>query len=553
MADPAPTLAPQGVNSPNYNAAAPLGSAGSLDPSISVPNPNAGGSTVASSSSSLASAGNSGLTATAVSSPAIPSKATAPEINAFLGTNGFTDKQLTQYGITQNADGSYNVPQGALNVRSQQLNQNAITSTSSSVQTQENATTGTVSNLVQGSQPITLPDGSTVNASSADAQALKTLDDYTTSLEARRAAEAASINADYDAQQTGLEGKQANETGSETATIARIGGYLGGSASGTGAMLNLAATHKTELLTLQSSRQAALQAASNAIDDKEFAVAQAKVAEIKSIDDTIYQRQQDFFKNALALQQANTANTTAQQNIIDNTLKDLSTTPAANVPQATKDSIDSFYGVPGFADSYIKAANSAASAKAQSDQTKANSDLLDMLQKIPQGQKVTMPDGTQYTGLGAAGDIATFMQVDNNGIGHLVTYNKRTGATTAQTVGAVGKGASGSSAGGVAGVPPVVVDNAKAIISSALEAGKDPKTNQYNPDDYLNLREELKAKQPALLSYMDSVFLNPSNKFFSDTAIARLRAKGVTYTGLPAAGLDTAAPAADPTQEDNAQ
>lgn len=546
------TLAPQGVNNPNYNPGAALGAPGSLDPSISVPSPAAGSGTVASSLGALSSAGNSGLSAVSTSVPPIPSKASPADLNKFLGTNGFTDKQLGTYGITQNPDGTYNVPQGAINVRSQQLNQNAIVSSSGSVVQNENGISSTVNGLVNGSKPITLPDGSVQPASDHASQALATLDNYTQNLEARRASEAASINAAYDAKQTQTENKQANETGSTSAAIARTGGYLGGSASGTGVMINLAASHQTELLQLQASRQSALQAAQTAIDDKEFAVAQSKISEINTIDKTISDRQQQFFDNAIKLQQANNANTKDQIDFVDSTLKNLSTTNPSSVPQATKDKIDQFYGTPGFTDNYLKVTNAAAASKSLADSTKAKSDMLDMLTKIPAGQKVSFPDGTTYTGIGAAGDIATFLQTDNNGIGHLITYNKRTNQTTAQTMGPVGKTSSGSANGGVAGVAPTVVDNAKAIIQTNLEASKDPSTGQYNPDTYLNLRTELKAKYPQLLAHMDSIFLNPTNKFFGAAGITKLRQKGVTYTALPTTDPAAAAAAADQTQADNA-
>lgn len=558
---PAPAGAMQSANGNWVDTAsgtqydtAPLNSNSGGISSLGITNPNGGSGTVASSLGSLSTAGNSGLSASAVPLPTgyDPSKVSIPQLASILGTNGFGDAQLKNYGITQNPDGTYNVPQSAIDKRSAELNQNAIVSSSGSVVNNEKGISSTVQGIVNGSQPITLPDGSVQNAKDAASQAIALIDNYTTNLEARRKAEVDSINASFDQKQTQLENKQANETGAESSTLARIGGYLGGSASGTGAMLNLAATHKTELLSLQAERQKAVQDAQNAIDDKEFALAQQKIAQIQDLDKTINDRSQKFFENAISLQNANTSNTKNQQDIIDNTLKDLSTTDASKVPQATKDKIDQFYNVPGFADSYIKAANSAAAAKSLADSTKAKSDMMDLLQKIPAGQKVTFPDGTTYTGVGAAGDIATFLQTDNNGIGHLITYNKRTGATSAQTMGAVGKTASGSSAGGVAGVPPTIVDNAKAIIQTNLESSKNPQTGQYDPDTYLNLRTELKSKYPQLLSYMDSVFLNPSNKFFSSAGISKLREKGVTYTALPTTDPAAAAAAADAAQADNA-
>lgn len=527
-----------------------------------VTNPNAGNGSVASSMSALGSMSSGGLTASAVPTPSgyNPSKVTIPQLSSILGTNGFGDAQLKSYGITQNADGTYNVPQSALDKRSAELNQNAIVSTSASAVNNENNIAGAVRSLATNSNPITLPDGSVQNAKDAASQAIALIDNYTATLEARRKAQIDSINASFDQQQNQLENKQANETGAQSATIARVGGYLGDSGSGTGVMLNLAATHKQELLSLQSQRQKAVQDAQTAIDDKEFALAQQKVAQVQDLDKTIYQRQQDFFKNSIELQNATNTNLKAQQDQIDSTLKTLTSTMTdpTKVDQATKDKIDQFYGAPGFTDNYLKVANAAAAAKSLADRTKANSDMMDLLQKIPAGQKVTFPDGTQYTGIGAAGDIATFMEVDNNGIGHLITYNKRTQQTTAQSVGAVGKDNSGSSAkGGVNGVAPTVVDNVTAIIQTGMEKAKDAKTGQYDPDVYIAARTELKKTYPQLLSYMDNIFLNPSNKFFSTAGITELRQKGIAYKALPtvdpaAAAADAAAANQDQTQSDNA-
>lgn len=429
-------------------------------------------------------------------------------------------------------------------------NPNAIVSSSDQVVTGEQNTKKTVTNLNKTLTPNVPGDG-TSDAQGASDSYLTMLENQMNALETRRANDVGGINAQFNSAQTDLQGAQKSETGTESATLARIGGYLGPSASGTGAMLNLAATHKTEILKLQTARAAAIQAANNAIDDKEFAVAEKKAQEAKDLAATIYKRKQDFFDNTMKLQ-------TQQETQIQNQLKDMAVLDPKTIPQETKDAIDSHYGVPGFADQYFAATSAATTAKTNADQLKAKTDMLDLLQKIPAGQKLDFPDGTSYVGMGSAGDVATFMQTDNNGVGHLITYNKRTGATNAVSVGSVGKTSStggGSGAGGVNGVAPTVVDNTTAVFQTNLEKNKDT-NGKYDPDVYLGLRQELKNKTdygPKLLRYYDNLFLNKANGFFSTDSITRLREKGVFYDAQSSAAA-TAPPAqvVDDTQTDNA-
>lgn len=419
----------------------------------------------------------------------------------------------------------------------------SIVSSSDQITTGEKATTAAVARL----NSLNVPGGDdTTSATNASQAYLNALDNQIAQLEQRRSSDQNGVNADFDSQQKDLQATQTNETGTETATLARIGGYLGGSASGTGAMLNLAATHKNEILKLETSRQAAILAANNAIDDKEFDIAGEKAKEAKDLEATIYQRKQDFFDNSIKLQ-------TQQESEIQNTLKDMSSIDPTKIPQATKDAIDSYYGVPGFSDQYFAVTSAAAQAKSDSDALKAKGDMLDLLQKIPAGQNLSFPDGTTYTGLGAAGDIATFMQTDANGVGHLITYNKRTGAVGGTSVGVVGKpsSTSGSSAGGVNGVSPTIVDNTTATIQSTLEANKD-KDGKYDPQAYLQLRSELKDNTdygPKLLKYYDNMFLNKANGFFSTDSINYLREKGLFYDAGSSAG--TTAPPAEDTHDDS--
>lgn len=363
------------------------------------------------------------------------------------------------------------------------------------------------------------------------ASSLQYIDDYMSQLEGRRSAELSGINTDYDEQGNKLEGQQANETGATTNTLARIGGYLGPSASATGAMINLSQEHKAEVSSLEAKRQSALLAANNAIDDRKFDIAKLRVQEVKDIEQEIQRRKEKFFDNQITLSRESRD----QDEFVREKYKDqLETLAFANPEDIDEDSlkaIDDYYGVPGFAQKYIDVSKIAAEAKTEKAQLENRKAVLDLLKDIPAGQTVAFPDGTEYTGMGSAGDISTTLQVDDSGRGHIVAYNKLTGATSITSVGQVGKTkSSGSSGGGK--VNPTTKDNVVAMAQMRLEESK-ATDGTYDPDTYLRERGLIKEAYPALIPYVDSLFLNKSNEFFSADAIVRLRQKGVFYGDVP--------------------
>ncbi len=103
------------------------------------------------------------------------------------------------------------------------------------------------------------------------------------------------INSSYGTQGTDLANKQAKETGAESAGLTRIGGYLGGSASGMSAIRGLETTHHQEVLNLENSKQNALQQAKSAYDTGNYELAQKLVDNANKLQDDIYKRQTDFY------------------------------------------------------------------------------------------------------------------------------------------------------------------------------------------------------------------------------------------------------------------
>lgn len=121
------------------------------------------------------------------------------------------------------------------------------------------------------------------------------IDNELAALEARRTREMQDINNQFDQLKTSQEQQQKGETGTTSLAIARAGGYLGVSGSGTGVLLNLAQSHRAEVRSLEASRQAALNEARTAFEDKQFALARQKVQDVRDYQSQIRDRQKDYF------------------------------------------------------------------------------------------------------------------------------------------------------------------------------------------------------------------------------------------------------------------
>lgn len=318
-------------------------------------------------------------------------------------------------------------------------NTNPFISTSDSVQSKEDSTASTVNDLNANNSATT----------AAHTTYLQTLAQEQANLIAQGNAEVTGINNDFNEQKAALDATQTGETAQEANIQQRSGGYLGQGASQTGALISLNQTHATEQATLESKRQSAIQAANDAIDSKNYVVAEAMAKEAKDYVAAMAKNQQDYLDNQIKIQTSQIAAVDAAQKQADNSLKAFSTlTPdeVSKIDPASLTKIDQAYGLQGFALNYIKATSAANAAKSQSDLVDAQQKMLTLLQDIPAGKTVTFPDptnptgpGTTYTGMGKTGDIATFSETDNNGRVTVIAYNKGSGTITRTPVGAVGK------------------------------------------------------------------------------------------------------------------
>jgi len=130
-------------------------------------------------------------------------------------------------------------------------------------------------------------------------------DDRLTQYETRLEEDMARINEQWDIRREEVEGQQKQETGTTSLGLARMGGYLGGSAGETGALLGLAKSHRNEISLLESQRSQAISSAKRAMEDKRFQVAQMKLEESKQIDAEIENRKSSFIKNSLEIEEEN--------------------------------------------------------------------------------------------------------------------------------------------------------------------------------------------------------------------------------------------------------
>jgi hypothetical protein len=399
--------------------------------------------------------------------------------------------------------------------------QEFVSSSEPVVQEEKNVTTEARSLLP------TSPEDGVESAQNASNQYLSLIDEQIKALEERRKAEVAQIESQFTGAKQNLELEQKKERGATSSTIARLGGYLGPSASAQGVMLNLAQTHRSEVTTLEGKKAEAIRQANNAIDDKQFALARLRVEEVKDIEKTIHQRKVDFFNQSLDL-----INEERQQDKFfrEKIEADLSAFGEVALNDETLEldptraaQIDQYYGVPGFTKQYLETIRTTAKAAAEKDRVAAQKDMLDLLEKIPAGQKLTFPDGTTYTGLGSAGDIYTTLQVDDSGIGRLIAYDKRADRITVTPVGAVGKS---DSSGGSGKVDDATTDNVLGVMQIQLEDAK-LEDGTYDPDAYIRERNLMKDEFPGLVEKADAFFLNPANGFFDLEGIERLRKKGV--------------------------
>jgi len=262
------------------------------------------------------------------------------KLNLGVGTDGTTPsyKYVDSTGANVNYTPTITAtPSGTSALTSTGL-QGTVYSSSAPVVAQENNAASTVAGL------------NTTDVQAASDKYMAELQRQNDALDARRAADEAAINSSFDVARKKQDIAQTHETGTFTSTLARIGGYLGDSASAQGALVNLNQQHQFEISDLEAKRASALQEAKNAVDEKQSALAIKKAQEYKDLSKEIQDRKEKFFTQSMQIVKAEqdkqaeerlkrSAEITDATKIADNTASTLSDYFTAN-PNLTPEQKD---------------------------------------------------------------------------------------------------------------------------------------------------------------------------------------------------------------------
>lgn len=169
---------------------------------------------------------------------------------------------------------------------------NKVTSSSDSVVNDERNITATVNGL-------SAPDPQYDAAKKASEEYRKVLEERAKALDAQLKSDVSGIESQFNDAKVKALDEQGRETAQTNVALTRTGGYLGTQISAVGVLNNMATQHRAEIASLESKKAQAIQAAKNAIRDKQFQVASALAQEAKDLAKTIYDRGQSFFDNTL--------------------------------------------------------------------------------------------------------------------------------------------------------------------------------------------------------------------------------------------------------------
>lgn len=284
--------------------------------------------------------------------------------------------------------------------------------------------------------------GGSASIAATGSYADKILSDRAAAIDQQRKDTQENINRSYEQGKIQLQNKQEQETGSSSAGLARIGGYLGESASGMAYMKKLDETHQQELNTLESQRQAALLAADSAFSSQQFDVAMQQVANAKDAEQKIFERKNALIDNLFKLQQIKKFERDNASDTVDALVK--AGIPASALPQGYLESLDSAMGYPTGVSSAMfdagQVAKQQANAKNLMELRTSVIDqagkIIDIQKKLPLGTPVNV-GGLTYYGLDT-GDQTTQVEVDDSGMARGVVYNKLSDSWSISDLGYIG-------------------------------------------------------------------------------------------------------------------
>jgi hypothetical protein len=315
-----------------------------------------------------------------------------------------------------------------------------VTSSSTPARAEVNA----IGKDLKGLQETVNPTDYTKGVTSAYDANNTLITNYMALLAKRRDDEVKGINQGFDTAKVQVGDEQNKEyAGRSTQLVTSGGGFLGATQSQEGVLQNLVQTHRGEMVALESKRQAAIQEARKAYDDRSFEAAREQIKLAKDYQTELLDARRNFADDQLKLVRESREQDTFTRERRQEELKMLATVSLndteSTLDPARAEAIDNYYGVPGFAQQYLETARSSAIAESQKDMMETQKSYIELIQAIPAGKSVTMPDGSVITGMGKTSDISTFTETDSNGIVRLYTYNKGSNSVSVQSLGAVGK------------------------------------------------------------------------------------------------------------------
>ncbi len=316
-----------------------------------------------------------------------------------------------------------------------------------------------------GKTPTNTLDSSLANADHNDTQAnidqrnKDLITQQQSNLAMTNANEINGINNAYNVRDRQLKNTQGEESLTNTATQFRLGREATDYANS--ATQKLDQLHTDQINQLTSERQNLIAKANQAMRDGNTTLAKQLIdADQAALD------RQDKLKAEAATQKAqdtqNQINTvrlgTDTSKAAQDHLSQIATSgaDASTINPDDKATFEKQIGLPaGGFDAYYKATQATTNAKTQSDLIKAQTDVLDLVSKIPAGQTIKIGDAT-YTGTQVNKDIKTLTEVDNAGHTTVVSYkvDPITGKPTVlgqASLGQIGKGLKGTQGGGGGG------------------------------------------------------------------------------------------------------
>ncbi len=185
-----------------------------------------------------------------------------------------------------------------------------------------------------------------------------------------------------------------------TSLVTSGGGFLGATQSQQGVLQNLKGTFDAEHQALIAKRDAAVNAAQSAYNDKDFAAAKELANNAKDLQNQIYTRQTDFADQQLKIASENRAQTEFNMGITDKKVAgyaNMSDAQFAAQNPADIAALDAQY-YPGYTAAARTIAKQALDVKTRTDAVNLDANIMDIRLKTPLGQKITL-GGQTYTGL----------------------------------------------------------------------------------------------------------------------------------------------------------